>query len=74
MHSSLYLNYHHKIIFAKFDLRIFHPPFERNVWHYKQGNIDLIRRAVDNFDWNRALGNASLNSLVSVFNNIILYI
>ena len=32
VHSSLYRNCHHQIIFAKFDLRIFHPPpYERNV-------------------------------------------
>ena len=73
--SSLYPNCHHQVIFAKFDLRIFYPTlFERNVWHYKPGNIDLIRQAVDNFDWNRALGNASLIRQVSVFSDIILYI
>ena len=72
MHSSLYPNSHHQIIFAKFDLRIFYPPpYERNV---KQSNIELIRRAIDNFDWNRALDNVSPNGQVSVFNNTILNI
>ena len=75
VHSSLYPNCHHQIIFAKFDLRIFYPPpYERNVWHYKQANIELFRRAIDNFDWNRALDNVSPNRQVSIFNDTILNI
>ena len=75
MHFSLYPNFHHQIIFAKFDLTIFYPlPYERNVWHYKQANIELTRQAIDNFDCNRALDNVSRNRQVSVFNDIILNI
>ena len=75
VHSSLNPNCHHQIIFAKFDLRIFYPPpYERNVWHYKQTNIELIRRPIDNFDWNRALDNVSPNRQVSIFNDTILNI
>ena len=59
----------------KFGLRIFYPPpYERNVWRYKQTNIELIRRAIDNFDWNRALDNVSPNRQVSIFNDTILNI
>ena len=73
VHSSLYPNCHHQIIFEKFDLRIFYPPpYERNVWHYKQANTELIRRAIDNFNWNRALDNISPNRQVSIFNDTIL--
>ena len=72
VHSSLYPNCHHQISFAKFHLRIFDlPPYERTLWHYKQANIDLIRQVIDNFDWNRALGNASPNWQVSIFDKII---
>ena len=43
VHSSLNPNCHHQIIFAKFDLRIFYPPpYERNVWHYKQTNYKRL--------------------------------
>ena len=53
LHSSLYPNCHHQIVFAKFDLRTFYPPpYERNVWHYKQAKTELIRRAIDNFNCN----------------------
>ena len=38
-----------QIIFVNFDLRIFHSPlYERNVWVYKQANIELITQALDN--------------------------
>ena len=40
----------------------------------KQANIELIRRAIDNFDWNRALDNVSPNRQVSIFNDTILNI
>ena len=39
---------------------------------YKQANIELIRRAIDNFDWNRALDNVSPNRQFSIFNDTIL--
>ena len=34
----------------------------------------LIRRAIDNFDWNRALDNVSPNRQVSIFSDAILNI
>ena len=75
MYSSLCPNCHHQVIFTKFNLRIFcPPPYERNVWHYKQANIELIRRAMYNFDWNRELDNEGPNRQVSIFNDTILNI
>ena len=72
VHFSLYPNCHHQMVFAKFDLRIFYtPPYKRNVWHFKQANIELIRQAIDNFDWNRASDIVNPNRHVSVFNNTI---
>ena len=75
VHSPLYLNCHHQLIFAKFDLRIcYPPPFERSAWHYKQANIEFIRQGIDNFDWSRASDNVSKRRQVSIFNDTILYI
>ena len=37
-------------------------------------NIEFIRQAIENFDWNGALDNVSLNRQVSIFNNTILNI
>ena len=76
MHSFLYPNCHHQIIFAKFDLIIFYPPpYERNVWHFfKKANTELIRQPIYNFGWNRALNNVSPNRQVSILNDTILNI
>ena len=63
IHSSLlHSNCHHQIVFAKFNLSIFYPPpYERTVWYYERANTELIRRAIDQFDWLRALSNVNVN-------------
>ena len=38
----------------------------------KRGNTDLIRRAVDLFDWDRAFANADVNKNVFILNKAIL--
>ena len=41
---SLHPNFHHQLVFAKFDLSIYYPPpYERTVWYYNRVNADLIR-------------------------------
>ena len=43
LHPSLYSSCHHQIIYGKFNLKIFlSPPSERNIWHYKHANNDMI--------------------------------
>ena len=54
VHPSLHPNCHHQIIFAKFNLKIYYPPpYLREVWHYKEANADLIKRAISNFNWEK---------------------
>ena len=66
VHPSLLPNYHHQIVFAKFNITVFYPPpYKRLVWHYQQPNTDLIKRAIELFD---------VNKHVSVFNEIIMNI
>ena len=49
---SLHPNCHHQFLFSKFDLSIyFPPPYERTLWYYIRANADLIRKAIDLFDW-----------------------
>ena len=58
VHPSLHPNSHHQIIFARFNLGIlFPPPYFPDVWHYHDANTDLIRRAIDMFDWDRVFVN-----------------
>ena len=44
------------LVVAKFNLSIYHPPpYEGTVGYYNRANTDLIRRAIDLFDWDNAL-------------------
>ena len=62
-------------MYAKFNLKIhFPPPFEQEIWYYGQGNNELIRRAVHEFNWQRAFSNVNTNERVSFFNRTILNI
>ena len=52
--SSQHPNCHHQIVFAKFNLKIFNSlPCIRLVWCYQQANTDLIKRAIELFDWKK---------------------
>ena len=75
IHSSLHSNCHHQIVFAKFNLSIFYPPpDERTVWYYERANTELIRRAIDQFDWVRALSNVNADEKVYFFTKMLLNI
>ena len=75
IHSLLHSNCHHQIVFAKFNLPIFYPPpYERTVWYYERANTEqlLIRRAIDQFDWLRALSNVNVDEKVYFFTKTLL--
>ena len=58
VHPYLHPNYHHQIVFAKFNLdMVYPPPYERKIWHYEKVNIDLIKRAINSFGWEKAFSN-----------------
>ena len=67
---SLNPNCHHQIVFTKFNLQIYYPPpYPREIWHYKQANTELIRRATTDFNWDRAFLNTNVNEKVSIFSS-----
>ena len=75
IHSLLHSNCHHQIVFAKFDLSIFYPlPYERTVWNYERANTELIRSAIDQFDWLTALSNVNVDEKVYFFTKALLNI
>ena len=46
-HPFWYPNFHHQIVYAKFHLQIhFTSPDSHEVWHYKDANTDLKKRAI----------------------------
>ena len=68
IHSLLHSNCHHQIVFAKFNLSLFYPlPYGRAVWYYERANTELMRRAIDQFDWLRALSNVNVDGKVYLF-------
>ena len=47
VHSSLHSSCHNQIVFEKFNLHIvYSPPYLRGIWHYRETNTRLIRRAI----------------------------
>ena len=75
VYPSLHPNCHHQVVYAKFNLKIYYPPqYYREVWHYKDANIELIRKAIDGFNWQKAFSNKNVNEKVDTFNKTILNI
>ena len=65
MHPSLHPNCHHQVVYAKFNLEVqYPPPYDREVWHYKETDTDLIQRSIEMFDWDRAFTNSNVNDMV----------
>ena len=75
VHSSLHPSCHHQIVFAKLNLRIVYPPpYLREIWHDREANTGIIRRAIKQFNWEIAFSNKSVNEKVDIFNRSILNI
>ena len=67
IHSSF------QIVFAKFNLKIcYPPPYSREVWHFKEAKTNLIRRTLNDFNWERAFSNTNVNEKVCISNKSIL--
>lgn len=58
-----------QMMHAKFNLnQHYHPPYEREVWHFQRPNINLIERAIDNFNWEGAFFSYDMDEMVSFCN------
>ena len=70
---SLYPNCHHHIIYLKFNLKVLYPPpYADKVWHYQDSNVDLIRRSINEVDWDRAFVNKNVDEKVLIFKKTVL--
>ena len=73
VHPTLHPSCHHQIIFTKCDLDIVYPPpHEREIWHYQMAGIDIIKRAINAFDWEEAFSNINVDKMVFIFNQTII--
>ena len=65
-------NCHHQIVYAKFNLQIyFPPPYLREVWHYKDVNTEVIKKAISEFNWQRAFLNTTVDEKVGIFTKTV---
>ena len=52
---TLHKTCHHNLMFGKIDFNVPLPsPFYRDVWEYKSVNVELIQKAIINFNYKRA--------------------
>ena len=66
---------HHNIIHGKIDIRVPLPPlYVHEVWDYNKANAENIKKAVSNFNWNKALESLSVDEKVEVLNEPLLNI
>ena len=66
---------HHNIIHGKIDIRVPLPPvYVCEVWDYNKANVENIKKAVSNFNWNRAFENLSVDEKVELLNDTLLNI
>ena len=59
VHSALPENCHHQITYA--------PPYEKEVWHYQNANIENIRKEISEFLWEKCFANSDVNEKVYLF-------
>ena len=63
--------------YGKFNLQIYYaPPYERDVWHYQNANIEN-RKEISEFPWKRRFANSDVNEkmylLSKTIENLLLY-
>ena len=70
---SMFKKCHHNIIHGKIDIRVPFPPvYVREVWDYNKANVENIKKAISNFNWNRAFENLSVDEKVERLNETLL--
>ena len=66
---------HHNIIYGKTNIRVPLPQtYVREDWDYEKANIEDIKKAIFDFDWNKAFGNFSVDEKVDFLNQTLLNI
>ena len=50
LHSSLYQNCHHQLIYPKINFKVFYLlPYEREIWYYQRANVNQFQQAIEQF-------------------------
>ena len=73
VHPSLHRNCHHKIIFEKANIEIFHStPYTCLVSYYSNAKVEAMNLAIESFNWENASDGNDIDAQVSSFNETIL--
>ena len=73
--ASLCSSCHHQITYAKTNFKIILPPsYEKEVWHFNRAQINLIRKSISSFNWDKALDKLGTNDQVELFTTTLLNI
>ena len=68
-------NCHHQLVFNKFYLSNYYlPPYERTVSYYSRANADIIQKAIDLFDWDKAFRINDVDKQVAIFSDTLMNI
>ena len=72
IHVSMFKKCHHNIIHGKIDIRVPLPPvYVCEVWDYNKTNVENIKKAISNFNWNRAFENLSVDEKVELLHKTL---
>ena len=59
---ALYKTCNYNLIFGKINfINPVPPPFYRDIWDYKSANVEMIQKAIADFNWKRAFSNNLVN-------------
>ena len=73
VHILLHKNCHHQIIFYKLNLKNkYPPPYERLVWDYKKADINSIRKALKQVNWEFSFKKKNVYEQVLILNKTFL--
>ena len=65
VHASLHPRSHHQVIYTKLNFKVhFSPSYKRKIWDFSQADIDSIRQAILEVDWERSFSNLNINEKV----------
>ena len=72
---SIFDKYHHGIIYGKINVCVpFQPIYIPEVCDYKKANVENIKKAISNFNWDEVFKNVALNEKVALLNQTLLNI
>ena len=72
---SVFQTCHHNLIFAKISTNVSLPPnYSKEVWDYKNANVEGIQKSISLFNWHQAFENLSIHEKVGLLNKTLLNI